>query len=155
MQLTDLRILWSQRAFPDADCIVHNDGTMTVMRSEQHAFDNEDPWVLLSPIANTTLGSYFDYNSTSDLVPLTTLFRAEKEDHWLEGGESSDGRAGWFAFSSGDVLPAWIAFFRASNPFIACSLSPGRITVKNNHGQHWSLSTERPERLAESLQATD
>ena len=153
--MIDLRTLWSRRKFPDADCIVHTDGTMTIMRSEQHVFDNEEPWVLLSPIAKTTLRSYFDYNSISDLVPLTTLFRAEEEDCWLEGGESEDGRAGWFAFSSGDAFPAWIAFFRESNPFIGGALSPGTIAVQNNHDQHWSLSTETPETIEETPQSAD
>jgi hypothetical protein len=38
MRMTDLRTLWSRREFPDADCIVHTDGKMTVMKSDQCVF---------------------------------------------------------------------------------------------------------------------
>jgi len=135
--------------FPDADCVVRSNGGMVIMQSEQLAFGEQALRVILSPVAETTLQSYFDYHSTSDLVPLTTLFRTEDDRGWLEGGESADGRAGWFAFSSAGASPLWVAFFRASNPFIGGSLSATDARVQNSHGQGWSLSTDAPEGLVE------
>ena len=145
--MTDLTKLWRRKEFPDADCVVRRDGTMVIMSSEQVTFDSSAPCVVLDVVAASTLASYFTYNDESSLAPLTTLFRVGDTGGWFEGGESADGRAGWFSYGEDAGEPLWVAYFRSSNPFVSGSLSDNELTVENNHGQSWSASIAAPERL--------
>jgi len=146
--------LWKNQVFPYADSILWASGKLTLMNSEQVAYDNglqpHDYVVYIDPVADSSLESFFSYNTVENLVPLTALFSLASGGLWLKGGESSDGRAGWFALGVTGASPDWVAFFRASNPFVKGSLTASAFTVENNHGQAWSAPVRAPQELCSS-----
>lgn len=146
--MNTLNDLWKARKTPDANAIIHSSQAVTVMSSEQFTLDEAPPIVIIEPIADSTLASLLHYRGPDGLAPLTTLFTTKNGERWLECGESSDGRAGWFAVGRLEHPPDWVAFFQASNPFIHGTLHEEGAAVENSHGQRWHVPFASPAQLA-------
>lgn len=123
------------------DSIVFADGKMTLLDVNFYS-DNS---YFISPIADSTIESYLDYNS--DYLSSFDVFSNAKYQNYevLVGDGSGEGNGVIYVLNNGDNSLIWFAFFENSEPFKKVSVDEeGFIYAVSEVNITWKINIKDP-----------